>query len=886
MEEPFIDSVYAGQTVPTRQVPTRVSPEGKFLKRGDERFLVTGVAYGTFAPGPRGDHFPPLSRVEDDFAMMARHRINTIRTYTVPDSDVLDCALEHGLQVMVGLAWPQYTAFLDDRRQCREIRHKVQSDVRRLGEHPAVLLVALGNEIPASIVRWHGAPRVAGFLHQLFDVAKDVAPETLLTYVNFPPTEYLELPFLDVCAFNVYLHEADELRAYMARLQHIAGPKPLLLAEAGADSLRASEDGQAHLTALQLRAAYEAGACGAVAFTWTDEWWRGGFPIEDWAFGLVTADRRPKPALKAVSRVFVNALEGLAQPHSPSVSVVVCAYNAADTIDDCLTSLMALRYPHLEIVVVNDGSTDRTGELARRYNGVRLIEVPNGGLAAARNIGASHATGDIIAYTDADVRVDPDWLTYLVKAFEAPEVVAAGGPNVVPPDDPFLAQCVARAPGGPTHVMLDDHIAEHVPGCNLAMRRDALAAIGGFNRTFLRAGDDVDVCWRLQARGWKIAFVPNALVWHHHRASVRAYWRQQVGYGEGEAWLMPYHPDKFAGARPFWRGCIYAPTPWVRPASGKRVNAGVWGTAAFPSVYHTSAHPLVYLPHSPQWQLGALVLLVMGLASWLTDEPRAATVLMAAGAAAVMVTVGKCIDYAVRTDVSGLPPVRGSRSAGRLAAWAIIAWLHFLQPLARLHGQVRGRRRPPRPTGASTRATVVSRGRSTPWTAVRLAFGKADEQRFWGEASVSAPLLLERVVRRLRLARLPAPVELDSGWWHERDISVPVGGFARVDLRLLVEDHGAGKCLVRAATRLRLRSLIPLIAAAAIAAAIYGASSRGPLPEVAAALVVLAGLWPLAQATRIGGIVQSAVRDVATAAGMQVLREPGVRNRPGRRVGA
>src|SRR5207244_2296104 len=99
----------------------------------------------------------------------------------------------------------------------------------------------------------------------------------------------------------------------------------------------------------------------------------------------------------------------------PRVSVVVCAYNAADTIGDCLDSLSALTYPDAEIIVVNDGSRDATGEIARRYPAVRLIEVANGGLSAARNIGLQHATGEIVAYTDADVRVDPDWLTYLVQ---------------------------------------------------------------------------------------------------------------------------------------------------------------------------------------------------------------------------------------------------------------------------------------------------------------------------------------------------------------------------------------------------------------------------------------------------------------------------------------
>ena len=162
-------------------------------------------------------------------------------------------------------------------------------------------MVALGNEIPASVVRWHGRARVEQFLRELYDDAKAASPDTLFTYVNFPPTEYLDLPFLDVCAFNVYLHDQGNLRRYLARLQHVAGNLPLLMAEAGADSMREGRHGQAATTAMQLRAAFAEGACGAIAFAWTDEWWRGGQPVNDWAFGLVDRERHPKPAAAAVA---------------------------------------------------------------------------------------------------------------------------------------------------------------------------------------------------------------------------------------------------------------------------------------------------------------------------------------------------------------------------------------------------------------------------------------------------------------------------------------------------------------------------------------------------------------------------------------------------------
>ena len=172
------------------------------------------------------------------------------------------------------------------------------------------------------------------FLEDLCADARSASPHSLLSYVNYPPTEYLELDCFDVCAFNVYLHREADLRAYLARLQQIAGSRPLLLAEAGADSIREGAKGQAAITAMHIRAAFEEGLCGAVAFSWTDEWWRGGNQIEDWAFGLVDADRRPKPALAEVSAAFASAPFPEARMQTwPKVSVVVCAYNSgASTI--------------------------------------------------------------------------------------------------------------------------------------------------------------------------------------------------------------------------------------------------------------------------------------------------------------------------------------------------------------------------------------------------------------------------------------------------------------------------------------------------------------------------------------------------------------------------
>jgi GT2 family glycosyltransferase len=789
---------------------------GKFLESDGQRLLVKGVSYGTFAPDAAGLQFPALDVVARDFEAMAALGANTVRTYTPPSLAIMDEAARCGLRMMIGLPWPQHIAFLNQASLVRDVRRNLRDEIDRLAAHPATLMFAVGNEIPPSVVRWHGRRRIEAFLEELFEEGKSVAPEALLTYVNYPPTDYLELPFFDVSAWNVFLHRESELSAYLARLQNIAGNRPLLITEAGADSLRHDEHGQASLVTTQLRTAFREGVCGAVVFSWTDDWWRGGRVVDDWAFGLVDVERRPKLSYRAVEHVFQTVpftQHDIAK--WPRVSVVVCAYNAASTIDECLTSLGQLSYPDYEVIVINDGSTDDTGQRASQYPGVRVTHTANAGLSAARNAGLELATGEIVAYTDADVRVDRDWLTYLVQPFVTSDVVAAGGPNLVPGDDPWVAQCVARAPGAPTQILLDDRIAEHVPGCNCAFRREALLAIDGFNPTFLRAGDDVDVCWRLQARGWKIGFAPAALVWHRHRSSILGYLRQQVGYGEGESWLMHEHPDKFAGGRVAWRGHIYSPLPFLRSIASGEINAGPFGSAAFPSVYRTDAHPLAYLPHSGRWQVAWIALLVAASIAVLAGFAIAGAVLAISGVLALTLTAVKCVIYSLHSDLSRLLPIAPlpmavSRGLYRLT----IAALHFLQPFARVRGRIQGALSRPTvqratldyrkqiPRQPVTAASVVD--------ALRLGFGRQVEKAFWSEQWVDYARLLQLAADRLRHQRAVRSIEVDDGWWQDRDVTIVDRAGLEVDLRILVEEHAGGRCLYRFGIKARIAPLARL----------------------------------------------------------------------------
>ncbi len=504
---------------------------------------------------------------------------------------------------------------------------------------------------------------------------------------------------------------------------------------------------------------------------------------------------------------------------------------------------------------------------------MRVIDTPNAGLSAARNVGLAEATGEIVAYTDADTRVDRDWLSFLVQPFLTSDVAGSGGPNVVPADDPPMAQCIARAPGGPTHVLLDDRTAEHVPGCNMAFRRDALVAIGGFNPIFLRAGDDVDVCWRVQARGWKIGFAPAALVWHHHRASLKAYWRQQVGYGEGETWLMAHHPDKFLDGRMLWHGRIYSPLPFVRSLSGTRINAGVWGTAAFPSVYRTDVHPFAFMPHSIRWQVISFILLLAGLAvAWTGEHQWAAAILLGGGGIGVATTIAKNIAYAMRSDMGSL---RGPKFWYR----AMVAYLHFLQPIARLRGRIRGHLSPPEVALPQARAQT-SRGPrpslSEAWRALVLISGNVAEDRFWSETWTTADRVLTDLADWLRQSRAVRTIEVDEGWSDDRDVSVFVGRWAWLDIRALVETHDAGRSLVRLSTHLRPTTYGVVTAlvfgAGLFVAALYGVALRWPLAGAAAAglavLLIPAVAWRTAQAT---AIVRRGIARVTVGAGMMQL---------------
>ena len=827
--------------------PIRVS--GKFFFKGAEKYFVRGVTYGPFAPAAHGSQFPEPGRVARDFAQMAEAGVNTVRVFTAPPVWLLDEAQKAGLKVLAGIPWSQHVTFLDDEAIEQEIFESVGETVRALGRHPAIFAYLVGNEIPPDMVRWHGPDRVRGFLKRLAVLIREIDPERLVSYANFPSTEYLTLDFGDIVCFNIYLHQESAFRRYLARLHNLAVDRPLVLTEFGIDSMREGEQHQAEILSWQVRTAFEMGCAGAFVFAWTDEWFTGGHLIEDWAFGLVDRTRNPKPAFHAVSERYRGPIPP-ALPRVPRISVVVCSYNAERTMKACLESLEKLRYPDYEVIVVNDGSKDRTLEIAESFPFCRIISQTNKGLSVARNVGAEASTGEIVAYTDSDCVVDPDWLTYLVAKMEAAGFHACGGPNFPPPEDSMVAAAVAVSPGGPTHVLLSDDVAEHIAGCNMAFRRDTLLRLGGFDPVFRAAGDDIDICWRFQDAGFAIGFSPAAMVWHFRRNTIDAYIGQQKGYGKAEALVYSKHPFRFnLFGQAKWLGRIYGDLSTALLLSRRPlIYSGVFGRGLFQTLYEPSSSLAQFLPLTFEWNVVAIVLALVGIIAggwmWLLIVP-------------LLVTWVMCVNGAIRAPID-----KRFRS---IKARALIALLIYAGPL--LRGWERLKWRIKEMTEHERREAPTADKDVPEMQEPRRAWKeRAFYLSYWSEKGTEKEALLDGLMRFL----IPQKyfVIPDQGW-DDWDLKIARGLWSRALVLVCTENHGGTKRLLRVRCSMRLSRLSAFIlrtfAAAAAAARILNVLAAA---EVIGVFGLLFGLLIAYRTVQFGRLMRGIIETVARREGL------------------
>jgi GT2 family glycosyltransferase len=618
---PAAPAAHTGRQRRAEPITNRVRRDGKFFRLGADKFYVKGVTYGPFAPNADGEELPSREHTRKDFEQILAMGANCVRIYHVPPKWFLDLAQDVGLKIFLDVAWPKNLTFVGDPEVTQQAHDAVRNAARTCGNHPAIFAISVVNEIPPDIVRFVGKERVECFVDDLVAIAKAEAPDCLITFANFPTTEYVQPRTVDFICFNVYLHEDKQFRNYLARLQNIAGDKPLMLGEYGIDTFREYDEAwQAEILSAHVKAVFDEGAVGTFIFSYTDDWYTHGWQIEDWAFGVVKRERdengyrRTKAAYHVLAPLFQKAPQ-LADDKLPMMSVIVCSYNGASTVESCLRSMERIRYPEYEVVFVDDGSTDNTQEILKKFPWVRNIRQKNMGLSHARNVGMNAARGEIIVYSDSDCEADEDWLYYMALAMIRGPHAGMGGPNLIPDEGSWVADCVGLSPGGPTHVMIDDRTAEHVPGCNMAYYTKVAKEINGFDSQFRTAGDDVDFIWRLQHAGYTIGFAPAAQVWHYRRNTVKAYLKQQKGYGVAEALLKYKHPDHFntLGAS-HWRGKIYGTDQIGVRMTGDVVYHGLFGTGLFQTIYRRPASLVAAMLMSIEWHLLYAFVAILGLA--------------------------------------------------------------------------------------------------------------------------------------------------------------------------------------------------------------------------------------------------------------------------------
>ncbi len=756
--------------------PVRV--RAKFFFENDTKFFVKGATYGPFAPDAQGEYFGSPEKFLQDLTLLEDAGINVLRVYYTPPQWFLDLCAAAGIRVLVTIPWAEHIAFLQDKKVVREIERTVAESVQRNAGHPAIFGYLVGNEIPSTMVRWLGARAVTEFVERLINLARSLNPHVLYSYASYPPTEYLLPQNVDFFTFNVYLHRQEDFSHYLLRLQNLAEDRPLILGEFGMDTIRHSEEEQAEMLRWHIESVVRAGLAGTVLYAWTDEWFRGGMEITDWAFGLVTRDRRPKLAYQTV-RDLCSGTEAMTRrvrlPEYPKVSVVVCSYNGGKTLERCLTSLKEVDYPDYEVILVDDGSSDHTQEIAAQHSWIRNIRQTNRGLSVARNVGAAAATGSIVAYTDSDCMADPDWLYYLVGTLLSGNYAGVGGPNISPPAENWVQACVAAAPGGPSHVLLTDIEAEHIPGCNMAFYKWAFDSVGGFDPEYHKAGDDVDFCWRLQQSGQVIAFSPSAIVWHYRRFTLAAFRKQQEGYGEAESLLRFKHLIFFGPTGSAkWRGQIYGAPRFTWLINRPIIYHGIFGEGLFQCIYPTPQSEIAAYVSSIEWV--ALTVFVF-LLSIPFPILRIMPYLMFGGTFLV------ALSYMIHAK---LEP-RFDTIRARL----LVAFLALTQPLVRgwwrYYIWLKFKRTPPSVIATQEKNFSPSRLRN------------ASNLLFWNEEGRGREAILPEIIKSLEEEGWS--YSIDTGW-KDWDLKMYGSIWWGVALRSVTEYHGGPKCL----TRVRLRA--------------------------------------------------------------------------------
>jgi len=231
--------------------------------------------------------------------------------------------------------------------------------------------------------------------------------------------------------------------------------------------------------------------------------------------------------------------------HALSASVIVCVYNRPRQIVACLESLLRQDYRPLEIIVVDDGSTDETPAVLadfqkKHQNGTIPIRVvrstSNLGVCGARNIGLKAASSDLVLYTDSDCEAHPSWVSAIVDALSTHEFAGAAGRVIDHPPRNWAEW----AASGNTSLRNHKLQGRSLVGCNMAFIRGLLVRYA-FDELVKYGADEDDLARRMARDGHRLAFVEQAIVYHHHPMTIRSYLRHAWRQGQGSAWYWWKH---------------------------------------------------------------------------------------------------------------------------------------------------------------------------------------------------------------------------------------------------------------------------------------------------------------------------------------------------------
>jgi GT2 family glycosyltransferase len=228
-----------------------------------------------------------------------------------------------------------------------------------------------------------------------------------------------------------------------------------------------------------------------------------------------------------------------------SASIIIPTFNGASRIVKCLDSLSSQTAGlDVEILVVDDGSMDNTAAVAEGYPCVRLISQANAGPAAARNRGAIAARGKILLFTDDDCVPMPDWLDTMLAPFVDPEVVGAKGVYRTHQRS-LAARFVQIEYEDKYRLMARLPDIDFIDTYSAGFRRDRFLEMSGYDTSFpVACAEDIELSYRMSARGWKMKFVPSAIVYHTHPDTISRYLKKKYKFAFWRVLAVRKNPSK------------------------------------------------------------------------------------------------------------------------------------------------------------------------------------------------------------------------------------------------------------------------------------------------------------------------------------------------------